>query len=170
VKNRLGIMLLVVSLGFCPALYSQDYSADLSDVTVKFTRNMTLIRNMSPEPEIKDLIDTVVSQAEDVAGFFRDSNADNIRREIRKYQKELKLNPDIDKKHKEDLNELRQDLREKDEDGNYRTAVTRFRDGSQELIKFLNLIQTTDEKRVQLIRITIEHVRQYQKALSEFPQ
>lgn len=148
---------------------AQDYSADLSDITVKFVRNMKLIESRTPEPDIKELIKTVYLQSEQVASAFREGNADTMRRKIRQYQEEIKLNPDIDKKHQRDLAELREKLRDKDEDGVFREAAQRFRTSSTELVKALNLIQTSDENRAQLLRITIEHVRKYQSALALFP-
>ncbi len=171
IKPLIRKILLPVFLFLFPitTVQAQDYSADLSDITVKFVRNMKLIEQQTPEADIRELIKVVYLQAEEVAKFYREGNADSMRRKIRKYEQELKLNPDIDKKHNKELRELRQDLRKKDEDGNYRNAASRYRTSSSELVKALNLIQTSDETRAQLLRITIEHVRKYQTALSLFP-
>jgi hypothetical protein len=169
IKSRIWKACLPAFLILSSVTSAQDYSADLSDVTVKFVRNMKLIEARTPEPEIKEMIQVVYLQAQEVAGFFREGNADTLRRKIRKYEEELKMNPDIDDRHRRDLKEMKADLKDKDEEGDYQAAAQRYRTSSSELIKALNLIQTSDENRAQLIRITIEHVRKYQTALSIFP-
>jgi hypothetical protein len=154
---------------FFPAANAQDYSKDLSDITVKFVRNMKLIESRTPEPEIKEMIKVVYLQSEKVAEAFRNKNADTLRRKIRQYEEERKLDPDIDERHVKDLREMREKLREKDDEGFFKAAAARYRTSSNELRKTLNLVQTNDEDRAQLIRITIEHLSLYQEAISIYP-
>ncbi|MEO0454850.1 MAG: hypothetical protein AAFY98_12060 [Verrucomicrobiota bacterium] len=165
-----SVLAVIVLACLSPQLHSQQTSADLSDVTTKFVRNMKFIESRIGEKELAELYSITYQHAEEVAEFFRKKNADSIRRDIRKYQEELKLNPSIKERQREKLAELNQELREADPEGNYSTAKKRFNDSSKELMEKLNLIQTTDDDYKQVIRITIDHIRRYKSVLALYPR
>lgn len=146
----------------------QAETIDLSDVTAKFARNMEYLETLTPEATLREQMSVVRQQAEDLGKFFRSNGTASRRRELFEEQEELKAKPKLSKGDMEDLQELRQEIKELDPENYFQRARGLFNESVQELRKELDFFQTNDPARQDLLRLVRQHLAVYNRALQEY--
>ena len=166
-----------MSLLSAPAAHSQlnppksnDESIDLSDVTDAYVRNMKLLkaRMAGEDPLLLEQMDAVIAQAEDLASFFRAKGTASKRRKLVEEREALKFKKDLSKRDMRDLEELQQEINELDPEGFFKKARGLYNQTQQELQGQLELVQTSDPLRKDIIRLIRQHLSTYSRALSQY--
>ncbi|MEM6885626.1 MAG: hypothetical protein AAF571_11385 [Verrucomicrobiota bacterium] len=170
-------ILLLLGLVSMPAAIAQmnptkDSSGviDLSDVTDAYVRNMKLLKiRMTGEDELLlEQMDAVIAQAEDLGSFFRAKGTASKRRQLVEQREELKFKKDLSKNDMRKLNELQQEIKELDPENFFGKARGLYNETQGELLGQLDLIQTSDPVRKDIIRLIRQHLANYSKALKEY--
>jgi len=141
---------------------------DLSDVTDAYVQNMKLLKTRVPEADIRDQMDAVIAQAEDLGSFFRAKGTASRRRALFEEQEGLKFKKDLSKSDMRKLDELRKEIRELDPENYFSTARKLYNETQNELRGQLELVQTSDPVRKDVIRLIRQHLATYNKALQEY--
>lgn len=162
-----GGLISPVSAQLNPASNSQS-TIDLSDVTEAFIRNMKLLQTRVPEADVRDQMETVIAQADDLGAFFRAKGTASKRRDLFEQQEELKFKKDLSKSDMRKLDDLRAKIKELDPDDSFGKGKKLYSETQNELIKMLDLIQTSDPVRKDIIRLIQQHLSVYNKALREY--
>ncbi|MEM1157157.1 MAG: hypothetical protein AAF649_04310 [Verrucomicrobiota bacterium] len=143
---------------------------DLSDVTDAYIRNMKLlkIRMTGEEQMLLEQMDAVIAQAEDLSSFFRANGTASKRRKLVKEREELRFKKDLNKTDMRKLEELQQEIRELDPEGFFNQARKLYDETQKEMNGQLDMIQTSDPVRKDIIRLIRQHMSTYTKALREY--
>jgi len=161
------MQLLLVLVVLLPATSSAQ-SIDLSDVTDKFVKNMELLETLTPEAIVREQMAVVREQAADLGRFFRKNGTASKRRQLFEEQEEIKSKPDLRESDMEKLQELRKEIQELDPDNYFKRGRDLFNEAVKELREELDLIQTSDPVRQDIVRLIRQHLTVYNKALQEY--
>ena len=144
--------------------------ATLSDITEKFVRNMKLMRDMTPEEEVRNQITVVVEQAEDLMRLARANGAVGKREQLVKERTEIQAKPRMSPRDFERIRELEAEITKLDPDNVFSTGRTQLQGSIRQLETILGQLYITDPDREDLDRIMKRHLQMYQTALSRSPR
>jgi hypothetical protein len=144
--------------------------ATLSDITEKFVRNMKLMREMTPEEEVRNQITVVVEQAEDLMRLARAKGADGKREQLLKERTEIQSKPRMSARDFERIRELEAEIKKLDPDSVFTTGRNQLQASIRQLETILGQLYITDTDREDLDRIMKRHLQMYQTALSRSPR
>jgi hypothetical protein len=165
---KLGIfcVTLVLALGLSHA-QEKVLPLGFSDVSDKFLRNFKIVMEMTPEPEIKELLEIVAAQANDVRKFYETGGAGTYRNRLIREQDDLIYKKGISKRDSYETDKLRDDIEKRDPENRFDEASERVRQAIGNLQEALSEIVSDDAWRKELTRVTQEHLRVYLSALSK---
>jgi hypothetical protein len=166
--NRCLLILLLLCLGLFSSPRLQAQTADLSTVTEGFVRNMKLLETLTPEADVRDQMAAVSAQAADLGKFFRSKGTASKRRKLFEEQEALKYQEKLSKTDMRKLEDIRADIRDLDPENFFSRARSLYSETQGELSKQLDLIQTSDPVRKDIIRLTRQHLTMYNQALQEY--
>ena len=147
---------------------NQQSTVDLSDVTDGFVRNMKLLETLTPEADIREQMAAVSAQAEELGKFFRAKGTASKRRKLFEEQEEYKYTKNPSKNDIRKLEEIRQDIKDLDPENFFGKGRELYGKTQDELKSQLDLIQTSDPVRQDIIRLIKQHLDKYNQALREY--
>ncbi|MDX6767489.1 MAG: hypothetical protein SFU85_11950 [Candidatus Methylacidiphilales bacterium] len=166
-------LLLVCSVCWLAAADVQSQTAarqsevKFGDVTLKFVRNMKLLRGMVDHAELGQMIDVVVKKAEDLQAYNNDKNADEKRFRIMRQMETMVRREGIQESDQKRLEKLQSELRELDPTGSFQKARGEMNRSIQELQNFLGQIHNPDERSEDIQRLIRMHLSLYSRCLSK---
>ncbi len=143
-------------------------TTDLSTVTEKYVRNMKLLETMTPEADIRAQMAVVAAQADDLGRFFRSKGTAAKRRSLFEEEEAMKSKERLSKNDMEKLNKIREEIKALDPDNYFQRARPLYQSSVGELNKLLDLVQTTDPVRKDVLRLTRQHIETYNRVLQAY--